>query len=254
MLPGEIFQRPQSARGVSRGRAQKLRELVRRAWIKAAIRPPRQPRDLAKRLLGNGIDTLLEHERGHAENAEFARGMAKIIELFFHCIADEYEGLHRLVLRFALGMRDDFADLGVTAAAIDLLHQAREPLGLRHPARRAAFAKTSVIDELDVEAADRARFAKHLGLQLAGRIPHRLSAHCGIECKDQPSALPRRTARREPLHLGKKRIDLRARGAGCRRAAAARCWLWVIGHGDDVDRGNAVVKWPYRSLDAMPRG
>ncbi len=93
------------------------------AWIEAAIGATRQPRNLAKRLLGDRIVALLEHEGGHAEQAELACGMAEIVELLLHRVADEDQGLHLGDLGLALGMGDDLADLGVAAAAVDPLHQ-----------------------------------------------------------------------------------------------------------------------------------
>ena len=84
-------------------------------------------------------------------------------------------------------MRNDLADLGVTAAAIDLLHERAEPLSPGHPLRRPAFAESAIIDQLDIEATDRGGFAKHVGLQPACRVPQRLAAHGRIERKDQPT-------------------------------------------------------------------
>ena len=73
-------------------------------------------------MLRDGVEALLEHEGGHPEQPEFARRMTEIIELFFHGVADEDQGLNLCRLGFALGVGDDLADLGVTAAAIDPLH------------------------------------------------------------------------------------------------------------------------------------
>ena len=106
---------------------------MRGAEIEAAIGAARQPRDLAKRLFGNRIGPLLKHEGGHAKKSQLAGRVAQVIELFFHRIADEHEGLHRLDLRFPFGVSDHLANLRVTAAAVDLLHQPGEALGLRHP-------------------------------------------------------------------------------------------------------------------------
>src|SRR5439155_6660365 len=107
----------------------------------------REPRHLAERLLGDRIMALLEHEGGHAEEAELASRMADIVELLFHSVADEDQSLHLGALGLATGMRDNLADLSVTAAAIDFFHQARQPLGLRDPGRRPAFRKPAIIDK-----------------------------------------------------------------------------------------------------------
>ena len=49
----QVGQRAHAAGGVGRDRAQQLAELMRRAGVEAAIGAARQPRDLAKRLLGD---------------------------------------------------------------------------------------------------------------------------------------------------------------------------------------------------------
>jgi hypothetical protein len=59
-----------------------------------------QARDLAKRLLGDRIIALLEHKSGHPK---FACGMAQIVELLLHRIADKDQRLHFKVLSLPLG-------------------------------------------------------------------------------------------------------------------------------------------------------
>jgi hypothetical protein len=73
------------------------------------------------------------------------------------------------------------AELGVTGAAFDFCHQVGEHPSIGDPARGAAFAHPAVVDELEIESADRRRLLEHSGLQLAGDIPSRLPARCGIE-------------------------------------------------------------------------
>ena len=138
-------------------------------------------------------------------------------------------------------MRDDLADLGMPAAAIDLLHQIGETLGLRHPARGAAFGETAVIDQLHVEPADRRRLAEHIGLQVAGRIPHRLAAHGGVEREDEPPALAGGGCWREAFHLGQEGIDLGTPGRRRRRMAAV-CRgpvVAILGHGYGTSMGGS---------------
>src|SRR5262245_44111627 len=141
---------------------------MRRAGIEPTISPAGEAGDFAKRLLGDRIETLLEHERRYAQQSEFAGGMTKIIELLFHGIADEDQRLHLGGLGLALGMRDDLADLRVAAAAIDALHQRCEPFGLRDPARGAAFAETAIVNQLHVEPADSRRLTNHASLDAPG--------------------------------------------------------------------------------------
>ena len=69
----------------------------------------------------------------------------------------------------------------------------------------------AVIDELDVESADRRGLAEHVGLQPAGRVPGRLPAHGGIEREDQPPALAGGGRRPERAHLRQERVDVGAR-------------------------------------------
>ena len=103
-------------------------------------------------------------------------------------------------------------------------HQLGEPLGLRHPARGPAFVQAAVVDELDVEPADRRRLAEHVGLQPAGGIPGRLPAHGGVEREDQPAALPGAVDGARPFTWARKasisgRVEA---GAGARRLASSR--------------------------------
>ena len=115
-------------------------------------------------------------------------------------------------------MRQDFADLGVPAAAIDPLHQVAELARVGNPARGAAFGQSAVIDQLHIESADRGGFAKHVGLQPAGRVPQRLAAHGGVERKNQPPALSGLRRRSERAHLVEKSVDLlRARSLALAR-------------------------------------
>src|SRR5262249_22911423 len=206
---------------------------MRRAGIETTVSAAREAGDFAKGLLGDRVEALLEHERRYAKQSEFAGGMTEIIELLFHGVADEDQRLHLRGLGFALGMRDDLADLRVAAAAIDAFHQRREPLGLRDPARGAAFAETAIVNQLHVEPADCRRFTKHVCLEPTGRVPHGLAAHGGIECENEAPPLARLGRRSKLLHPGKESVDLRALGWRRRRAAAIGRWpvLTIIGHG-----------------------
>ena len=115
-------------------------------------------------------------------------------------------------------MGNDLADLGGSGAAVDPLHQRGEPLGLRHPLRGPAFVTTAVIDELDVEPADRRRLPKHVGLQLASAIPSGLAARCGVEGKEQTPPRAGHDGRRSTESLAGTRQLHRA----YRRAAKER--------------------------------
>src|SRR5262249_13222064 len=153
--------------------------------IETTVSAAREAGDFAKGLLGDRVEALLEHERRYAKQSEFAGGMTEIIELLFHGVADEDQRLHLRGLGFALGMRDDLADLGGPPAEIEASQRPREPLALRPPAGGAAFAEPAIVDQLQVEPADCRRFTEHVGLQPTGRIPHGLAAHGGVECEDE---------------------------------------------------------------------
>ena len=139
----EVGERLHAARRIGRDRAQQFGKLMRRARIEPAVGAARQPRDLAERLLGDRVMALLEHERRHAEQTECAGRSAQIVDRLLHRIADQHQRLHLALLGLAPRMREHLADLGVTAAAVDLLHQRRELPRLRHPARGAAFGQAA---------------------------------------------------------------------------------------------------------------
>ena len=61
---------------------------------------------------------------------------AERVDRLLHGVADIDEHLHGLVLRLAADMPQDPADLGLAAAAVDPLHQARKRAGRRPSARR----------------------------------------------------------------------------------------------------------------------
>src|SRR5690242_17332319 len=180
----EFRECPQATGRVGCDRTQKLGKLVSGSGIEATIGTVRQPSDLAKSTLRNGIITFLKQKGGNAEQSERSRRMAKIVKVLLHGIAHKHQGLDLRLLRLSLRMRDDLADLGMTSPAFDPLHQCGEALGPRYPEGCAAFSETTVVDQLDIEAADGRRFAKHVCLQPACGVPQRLPAHGRIERKD----------------------------------------------------------------------
>ena len=201
------------------------------AGIEAAIGAAREPGDLAIGALRHRVAAFLEHEYRHPEQAELARRRAQIVDRLLHGVADEHQRLHPLPGVFLAGMAQHLADLGVAAAAVDARHQFREPLACRNPARGAAFAQAAEINQLDIEPADAGRFAEHVGLQGAGRIPGRLPAHGGIERKDQPPALAIRGRGPERAHAFDERVNLRPRGDRRRGVLGA-----ILAHGSSLHR------------------
>ena len=71
----------------------------------------------------------------------------------------------------------------------------------------AALVEAAIIDQADVETAERGRLAKHVGLQRAGHVPGRLPAHGRIEREDQPAPGARRM-RRHRARLGDEGGDV----------------------------------------------
>src|SRR5262249_56943899 len=130
--------RAQPARRIGRCRPQQVAELMSSTGIEAEMGPAGEPRDFAERLPRDRIIALLEHEGWHAKETEFAGRMAQIVELLLHGIADEYQGLSLGLLGLTARVCDDLADLGVAAAAVDPLHEPRQPVGPRNPRRRTA--------------------------------------------------------------------------------------------------------------------
>ena len=72
-------------------------------------------------------------------------------------------------------MMQNAADLGLAGETKDTGHQAHQIAGIVDPAAGFALVKAAIIDELDVEAAKRCSFQKHLALHLAGLVPARLA-------------------------------------------------------------------------------
>ena len=130
---------------------------------------------------------FLKHEDGDFQQAKFACPGAEIVDRLFHGVADKHHRAHGGRHRLAAGFGQHFSNLGVAALAIDLAHQLRQMRGVGNPSRRAAFVEATVVDEADIETADRGRLAEHVGLQRAGHVPGRLPAHGGVEREYQPA-------------------------------------------------------------------
>src|SRR5215472_13625029 len=107
-------------------------------------------------------------------------------------------------------MSQNLTDLGLTPAAVDTRHQCTKPIRIGNPRRSAAFRRTAIVDELDVETASGRRFTEHIGLQLARLIPCRLPTHRGVEGKDQPPARPCFGNRTKRFDLIEETINLGA--------------------------------------------
>src|SRR5207247_3686751 len=114
-------------------------------------------------------------------------------------------------------------DLGLTADAGNRAHHAMQIGGCGHPAARLAFGEAAVIDQLDVEPAERGGRLEHLALDPAGAVPTRLAARRRVEREDQPAAPPARPHRRGALQVAEKGVDFRR---------MRLCWqlLLVVAH------------------------
>ena len=91
---------------------------------------------------------------------------------------------------------------------MDRAHDPVQIGGVGHPAARLAFVEAAIIDELDVEPAERGGRLEHLALDAAGAIPARLAARRRVERKDQPAATARRSAAANAPQLAQKGIDI----------------------------------------------
>jgi hypothetical protein len=135
------------------------------------------------------------------------------IELYVRCI-----DRGQMVAPF----RQHPANLCRTAFALDPIHQVRDRIAALGPFRSLAFI-AAVINQLHIETADRCSFAEHVGLQVAGGIPGRLSARRGIEREDEPSARARHDGRRS-TNLFQGRIDCGALIGSQRRNGIVVVW------------------------------
>src|ERR1700733_13016206 len=106
---------------------------MRGTRLETAKRAPRETGNFAECLLANRVVALLEHEGLDVAQSELTGCGAKIVERFFHGIADEDQGSNFPAVVFAACVIEDFADLGMAAAAIDARHQRAEPRRLGHP-------------------------------------------------------------------------------------------------------------------------
>ena len=168
---------------------------------------------------------------GTPKQPKFAGRGAQVVDLLLHGVADEHQRLHPLLAVFLARVAENLADLGVAAAAIDARHQRGEFLGTGDPARGAALAKPTEIDQLNIEPAGLGCLAEHIGLQGAGAIPGRLPAHGGVEREDQPPTLAAGRGGAEPAHALNEFGDLGPRGGRRRRLLGA-----VFAHGNSLHR------------------
>src|SRR5205085_1205014 len=103
-------------------------------------------------------------------------------------------------------------DLGLAAEARDRTHRAVQIGGVGHPAARLAFVEAAIIDELDIEAAERGGGLEHLALNAAGAVPGGLTAGSCIEREDQAATAAGRPHRRSALQIAQEGIDLGGTG------------------------------------------
>src|SRR5689334_4356264 len=166
---------------------------------------------------GDRVAALVKDEDRHAVETELAGQLAEAVDIFLHRIADKDERIDPLLFGFGKRMRQHALDLRLTA---DAGHRAHDPMQIgciAHPAARFAFVEAAVIDELDVEPAERGGRLEHLALDAAGAIPGRLAARRRVEREDQ-STPPARWRRRGTPQLAQESIDL-GRSGLCRELA-----------------------------------
>src|SRR5256885_14768454 len=85
-------QRIATTGGVSRNGTEQTLELVGAVAIELRIGASRQLGDLRKESRGDTVVALLEHEHRQPEQAELARLVTDLVDLFLAAIADENHG------------------------------------------------------------------------------------------------------------------------------------------------------------------
>src|SRR5262249_1689347 len=90
----------------------------------------------------------------------------------------------------ALCVLEHSADLCEAGDAGDAAHGCTELLTVALPPRCLTLL-AAVVHELDLETADAGCLGEHVGLQFAGAVPGRLSAHRGIEREHKSAGLQR---------------------------------------------------------------
>jgi hypothetical protein len=181
--------------------------------------------DLAKDLFDLAVGAFLECKNRSAETAKFTGRRDKSIRAFLDGIADEDQGRYLEKLRFLLGVDEDLADLGCSGAAHDAFHQSEQFIGARGPAGCPAFAEATVVEQLNVETADIADFAKHVGLQSTSGIPCWLPACRAVEGENQPPG----SHRADLPDISEISIDISGSGDSIGRILRLDCL--VVGHG-----------------------
>jgi hypothetical protein len=164
-------------------RTQQIAELIGSARIKAAMGALRKLRNLAKCSRCLRIVAFLKEKDW---KAEIPSGEIKISGDLLHCIANEHERANLVPSILHACMNEHSADLIMTSAAIDLLHQTSKRSSIRHPRGSAAFTESTKENQLNIEAPDRHHGLKHYVLELTGMIPCRSPTSRGIKCENQP--------------------------------------------------------------------
>ena len=165
----------------------------------------------------------MKEEDRHAERAELAGQAAQPVDLLLHRVADKDERVDLGLAGLADRVLEHPLDLGLAADAKDRAHDAVQIGGGSQPAARLALVEPAIIDELNVEPAERGGRLEHLALDAAGAVPGRFAAGGGVEREDQPPA-PARIGRGAPFSAFEKLLDLgRARlgqvAGSCRRSS-----------------------------------
>src|SRR5437763_17086984 len=128
------------------------------------------------RARGSGVVAFVKQNDRYALEAQFAGELAQPVDILLHRIADKDQRIDALFLVLRNCVREDTLDLRLAAEARDGAHRPMQIGGGGQPAARLAFTEAAIIDELDVEAAERGGRLEHLALNAAGAIPGGLAA------------------------------------------------------------------------------
>jgi hypothetical protein len=187
---------------------EQISELTRTASIERAVGPLGQFGNLSKAVPGTGIAAFMEHEGWNTVHTEYPGELTEFINIFFHTIADKYQGIRPLLLCHRGGLLEYPANLCVSAKTTHRHHFALKGGRVCEPTAGLELPYSAVVTKLDLEPAEGGSFGKHFCLNMAGVVPSRFAARRSIHREDQSSGLAGRFAYRQGRGLFDERIDL----------------------------------------------
>src|SRR3546814_21136697 len=112
-----------------------------------------EPRDLLEGAPRDRIAALVEHEAGHAEQAELSGQVAEVVELLLHGVADEHQGRDLPLPRFLGRALQHLADLGAPGETEHTSHADQQLSRCGNPPQRPSLADAPEVEELHIQSA-----------------------------------------------------------------------------------------------------